>query len=47
MTKESGVANCPHDVLRINDLSETWSFKLEMEETTEQALNEKKSMIYL
>ena len=41
------VANCPEGALKINDMSDSWSFKLEMEKTTEEVLKEKKSKIYL
>jgi len=41
------VANCPENILRINDLSKSWSFKLEMEKTTEVNIQGKKSKIYL
>jgi len=32
------MAKCPDDVLKINDLSATWSFKLEMKKTTEESI---------
>ena len=41
------VAKCPDEVLKINDMSATWSFKLEMEKVTEESIKEKKSKIYL
>jgi ferredoxin len=41
------VANCPESVLKINDMSNSWSFKLEMEKTTEASIKRKKSKIYL
>lgn len=41
------VANCPEDALRINDMSESWSFKLAMEKTTADAMKAIKSKIYL
>lgn len=41
------VANCPEDVLKINDMSNSWSFKIEMEKTTEASMKEQKSKIYL
>jgi menaquinone-dependent protoporphyrinogen IX oxidase/ferredoxin len=41
------VANCPESVLKINDMSGSWPFKLEMEKCTEESLKGKKSKIYL
>jgi len=41
------VANCPEDALRINDMSESWSFKLSMEKISEESMKEKKGKIYL
>ncbi len=41
------VDSCPEDALKINDMSESWSFKLEMEKTTEDRIKEQKSKIYL
>jgi ferredoxin len=41
------VAKCPEDALKINDMSENWAFKLEMEKITEEGINQKKSRIYL
>jgi menaquinone-dependent protoporphyrinogen IX oxidase/ferredoxin len=41
------VANCPDNVLKINDMSNSWSFKLEMEKVTEASIKERKSEIYL
>ena len=41
------VANCTENILRINDMSKSWSFKLEMEKTTEVSIQGKKSKIYL
>ncbi len=41
------VESCPEDALKINDMSETWSFKLEMEKTTEELIKDQKSRIYL
>ena len=40
------VANCPESALKINDVSDIWSFKLEMEKTTEESLKGQKSKIY-
>jgi ferredoxin/flavodoxin len=40
-------AECPEDALKINDMSDHWAFKLEMEKVTEESINEKKSKIYL
>ncbi len=41
------VANCPENALKINDMSDSWAFKLELENTTEKGLKEKRSKIYL
>jgi len=41
------VAKCPEDALKINDMSDNWAFKLEMEEVTEESIKAKKSKIYL
>jgi len=41
------VTNCPDNVLKINDMSGSWSFKLEMGKITEEDLKEQKSKIYL
>jgi len=41
------VANCPEDALKINDMSDNWAFKLEMEEITEAGIQQKKSKIFL
>jgi len=41
------VADCPENILRINDMSQSWSFKLEMEKNTGEIMKEKKSKIYL
>jgi ferredoxin/flavodoxin len=38
---------CPEDALKINDMSDNWAFKLEMEKVTEESIKEKKSKIYL
>jgi len=43
----SCVANCPENVVKINDMSASWSFKLQMEKTTEEKMNEQRSRIYL
>lgn len=40
------VVNCPENVLKINDVSDSWSFKLEMEKATEESIKAKKSKIY-
>jgi ferredoxin len=40
------VANCPDSALAINDMSKSWSSKLEKENTTEEDLQGKKSIIY-
>jgi Fe-S-cluster-containing hydrogenase component 2 len=40
------VSNCPEEVLRINDMSNSWSLKLDMEKVTEENLKEQKSKIY-
>jgi ferredoxin len=41
------VANCPEGALKINNMSDMWSFKLEMEKETEESLKNKQSKIYL
>ncbi len=41
------VANCPEDALKINDMSGSWSVKLEMEKATEESLKGQQSKIYL
>jgi len=41
------VANCPEQVLEINDMSKSWPVKLKKENATEKSLNELKSRIYL
>jgi ferredoxin len=41
------VAKCPENVLRINDMSKSWSFKLEMEKNTGESMKGQKSKIYL
>ena len=41
------VAKCPEDALKINDMSENWAFKLEMEKVSEEGIQQKKSKIYL
>ena len=41
------VADCPDDALKVNDLSERWPFKLELEKTDEERIKGKKSKIYL
>jgi ferredoxin len=40
------VSNCPEEVLRINDMSNSWSLKLDMEKVTVESLKEQKSKIY-
>jgi ferredoxin/flavodoxin len=40
-------AKCPEDALKINDMSDNWAFKLEMEKITEESIKEKKSKTYL
>ncbi|HOO71806.1 MAG TPA: EFR1 family ferrodoxin [Spirochaetota bacterium] len=40
------VAVCPEDALHINDMSSSWSFKLQMEKISVEAMKEKKSRIY-
>jgi ferredoxin len=40
-------AKCPEDALKINDMSDNWAFKLEMEKVTEESIKEKKSKFYL
>jgi ferredoxin len=41
------VANCPDNALKINNLSESWAFKLDLEKTDEESIKAKKSRIYL
>lgn len=41
------VANCPENALMINDMSGTWSFKLDMERATEESIKGKKSRLYM
>ncbi len=41
------MANCPDDALKVNDLSESWAFKLELEQTDEESIKMQKSRIYL
>jgi ferredoxin/flavodoxin len=41
------LANCPDDVLKVNDLSESWPFMLELHKTTEESIKGQKSKIYL
>jgi ferredoxin len=38
---------CPEEAISINDLTQMWSMKLQMENETEETLKEKKSKIYL
>ena len=40
------VANCPEHILAINDMSKSWSFKLEKDHATEESLKGQKSIIY-
>jgi len=41
------VANCPDNVLKINDMSASWLRKLEMEQETRESIQAKKSRIYV
>ncbi len=41
------VARCPEGALVINDMSENWAFKLQMEKTTVEEIGLKRSRIYL
>ncbi|EHQ35278.1 EFR1 family ferrodoxin [Methanoplanus limicola] len=41
------VAKCPEDALKINDMSDSWQFKLKNENISEEEMMEKKSRIYL
>ena len=41
------INDCPENVLKINDTSAIWNKKLEMDQTTEEELNKKKSKMYL
>jgi ferredoxin/flavodoxin len=40
------VANCPDSILKINDMRNIWSVKLEREKATEESLKGQKSRIY-
>jgi len=40
------VAICPESVLKINDMTQTWPFKLEMEKIDESSLQQKQSKSY-
>ncbi len=40
------VSNCPEEVLKINDMSNSWSHKLDNEKVTEESLKEQESKIY-
>lgn len=40
------VSNCPEKVLKINDMSNSWSVKLDMAKVTEESIKEQKSKIY-
>ncbi len=41
------VAKCPEEALKINDMTQIWASKLEMEKVTEDSIKSKKSRIYL
>ena len=41
------INDCPEGILKINDTSGSWNKKMEMDKTTEEELNKKKSRIYL
>ena len=41
------VLRCPEGVLKINDMTPSWEFKLKGEQITEEEMNGKKSRIYL
>lgn len=41
------VLRCPEEVLKINDMTPSWEFKLKGEQITEEEMNGKKSRIYL
>jgi flavodoxin/ferredoxin len=40
------VSSCPEEVLRINDMSRSWSLKLAREKVTEESIKEQRSKIY-
>ena len=40
------VAHCPEQALEINDMSESWPFKLKEEKVTEESLEELESRVY-
>lgn len=41
------IANCPEQVLRINDLSKTWNVKLQMHNTTKEEIDILESRIFV
>ena len=41
------MAACPEDALKVNDLSQSWSFMLELEKTDEESMKGQRSRIYL
>ncbi|WDP84334.1 MAG: 4Fe-4S binding protein [Desulfobacter sp.] len=41
------VAICPEQALSINDTTDSWQFKLDLDETTEKELNRQQGKIYL
>ena len=41
------IANCPDDVLHTNDISDGWETKLKLHDTTEEALDQLESRIFL
>jgi flavodoxin/ferredoxin len=41
------VSTCPEEVLKINDMSNSWSLKLGKEGVTEESIKEQKSRVYL
>ena len=41
------MASCPEDALKINDLSQSWSFKLELEKIDEETMKGQRGRMYL
>ncbi|PWR71181.1 EFR1 family ferrodoxin [Methanospirillum stamsii] len=41
------VVSCPEQTITINDMTESWAYKLTVEQISEAAMQEKKSKIYL
>ena len=41
------INNCPENILKINDISDSWSFKIEIEKITGESMLKQSSKIYL